>query len=167
MLTNPEEFKLDRRLLHFHDKQKKSWYQLAAETSMPLTTVMHIVHGKTKNPGFITVWLLCRALGVSLSEFVGEGINLSKGELGMHDYDEAVLKCFLKNQGQLFPEPVADNEEEAESFLEDCMAVVVNSAKEVMEYFEEVGVDFDEYDNILEADEVFDIGDGRYLIVEA
>ena len=84
----------------------------------------------------------------------------------MHEYDEAVLKCFLENQEQLFPEPVAENEEEAESFLEDCMAVVVNSAKEVKAYFEEVGVDFDEYENILEADEVFDIGDGRYLIVE-
>ena len=27
----------------------------------------------------------------------------------MHEYDEAVLKCFLENQGQLFPEDVAEN----------------------------------------------------------
>ncbi|RKM57343.1 glyoxalase [Butyrivibrio sp. X503] len=84
----------------------------------------------------------------------------------MHEYDEAVLKCFLENQGQLFPENVAENMEEAEAFLEDSMAVVVDGADEVMEYFEETGVDVED-DNVLDADEVFDIGDGRYLIVEA
>ena len=84
----------------------------------------------------------------------------------MHEYDEAVIRCFLENQGQLFPEDVAENMEEAEAFLEDSMAVVVNSPDEVEEYFEESGVDT-EGSNVLEADEVFDIGDGRYLIVEA
>ena len=47
----------------------------------------------------------------------------------MHEYDEAVLRCFLENQGQLFPEDVAANEEEAEAFLEDCMAVVVEGVE--------------------------------------
>ena len=42
----------------------------------------------------------------------------------MHEYDDAVLACFLENQLQLFPEEVASTEEEAESFLEDCMAVI-------------------------------------------
>lgn len=80
-------------------------------------------------------------------------------------FDDAVISCFLENQLQLFPEPVAENEEEAEEFLEDCMAVVVDSEDEVEEYFEEEGLDWDT-DDILEASEVFDIGDGRYLIVE-
>lgn len=83
----------------------------------------------------------------------------------MREYDDAVLQCFLENQSQLFPEDVADSMEEAEAFLEDCMAVVVDSAEEVEEYFEETGVDT-EGGNVLDADEVFDIGDGRYLIVE-
>lgn len=86
----------------------------------------------------------------------------------MHEFDEAVLKCFLDKQGQLFPEEdVATTLEEAEGFLEECFAVVVNSVEEVWEYFEEEGVDVDgaEGDEILEADEVFEIGDGRYLIV--
>lgn len=87
----------------------------------------------------------------------------------MPDFDDAVLKCFLDNQSQLFPEPVADNLEEAENFLEECMAVVVGSVDEVIEYFEDAGVDMEGAmdDEILSADEVFDIGDGRYLIVEA
>jgi hypothetical protein len=86
----------------------------------------------------------------------------------MQEYDDVVLRCFLKHQLQLFPEKVAENLDEAESFLEDCMAVVVNSPKEVLEFFMEEGldVDGDDQDGILEAEEVFDIGDGRYLIVE-
>ena len=86
----------------------------------------------------------------------------------MREYDDAVLECFLKNQGQLFPEPVAETLEEAEEFLEDCMATVAESLEEVLEYFEEVGVDLAgaEGAEFLENDEVFDVGDGRYLIVE-
>ena len=86
----------------------------------------------------------------------------------MHEFDDAVLQCFLKNQLQLFPEKVAESMEETESFLEDCMAVVVNSVDEVIEFFEEEGIDLDGADGeeILNASEVFDVGDGRYLIVE-
>ena len=86
----------------------------------------------------------------------------------MHEYDDAVLQCFVKNQLQLFPEAVAETEEEAEAFLEDCMAVVVDSLKEVWNYFDEAGSDIAEMneEEILEASEVFDVGDGRYLIVE-
>lgn len=86
----------------------------------------------------------------------------------MHEYDDVVLRCFLKNQSQLFPENVAENLDEAEAFLEECMAVVVDSVEEVLEYFDEAGIDVEGADeeSILEADEVFDVGDGRYLIVE-
>lgn len=88
--------------------------------------------------------------------------------IDMQEYDEAVVNCFLKKQTQLFPEPVADSFEEAEAFLEECMAIVVNSKKEVWEYFDEECVDMEGADEneILEADEVFAVGDGRYLIVE-
>ena len=84
-------------------------------------------------------------------------------------FDEAVVQCFLDNQLQLYPEKVAESYEEAENFLEECMAVVVNSVKEVREFFEEEGVDLEGADEeeILEAEEVFDVGDGRYLIIEA
>lgn len=84
------------------------------------------------------------------------------------EFDEAVIQCFLLKQGQLFPEDVAENEEEAEAFLEDSMAVVVNSPEEVLEYFENEGIDISEemQEDILDQSEVFDVGDGRYLIVE-
>lgn len=81
------------------------------------------------------------------------------------EYDDQVLQCFLDRQDQLFPEPVAASLEEAAYFLEDVMAVVVSSREEVEQYFEEEGIDTEEED-ILSAAEVFDVGDGRYLIVE-
>ncbi len=83
-------------------------------------------------------------------------------------FDDAVLQCFLKNQLQLFPEKVAETLEEADDFLEECMAIVVNSPQEVWDYFDEEGIDIEgaDKDAILEADEVFAVGDGRYLIVE-
>ena len=81
-------------------------------------------------------------------------------------YDKKLLKCFLDNQLKLFPEEVALTKEEAKEFLEDCLATVVRGRKEVIEYFEEEGIDMDP-DTIFDAEEVFDIGDGRYLIVEA
>ena len=87
----------------------------------------------------------------------------------MHEYDSAVLKVFLKKQSKLFPEgDVVSSIDEAEAFLEDCMAVVVDSAEEVLEYFEEAGIDVEGagLDDLSEIDEVFEIGDGRYLIVE-
>ena len=57
----------------------------------------------------------------------------------MHEYDEAVLNCFLENQLQLVPEKVAENIDEAEAFLEECMAVVVDSLDEVWNYFDDIG----------------------------
>lgn len=86
----------------------------------------------------------------------------------MYEYDEECLKTFLKNQGQLFDEPVAGTLEEAEAFLEDCMAVVVDSISEVREFLEEEGMDVEgmSAEEMEEAAEVFSLPDGRYLIVE-
>lgn len=86
----------------------------------------------------------------------------------MREFDDDVLECFLENQLQLFPQKVAETLEEAEDFLEECMAVVVDSVDEVIEFFEEEGIDIEgaSDEEILSADEVFDVGDGRYLIVE-
>ncbi len=86
----------------------------------------------------------------------------------MYEYSEECLKVFLEKQLQLFDEPVADTLVEAEAFLEDCMAVVVDSLDEVIEYFEENGMDVAEMtrEEIEEASEVFGLPNGQYLIVE-
>lgn len=86
----------------------------------------------------------------------------------MGEYSEECLRTFLKDQGKLFDEPVAGTPEEAEAFLEDCMAVVAGSLKEVRAYFEEEGADIEGMsdDELMEASEVFPLPDGTYLIVE-
>lgn len=86
----------------------------------------------------------------------------------MGEYDVVVLDVFLRDQLKLVPEKVAETREEAEAFLEDCMAVVVDSAQEVLDYFDEEGMDISELSlsEVTTADEVFDLGDGRFLIVE-
>ncbi len=86
----------------------------------------------------------------------------------MYEYTEECLKVFLKKQEQLFDEPVAETMEEAETFLEDCMAEVVDSLEDVKEYFEENGADVDGMglDELEEASEVFALPSGGYLIVE-
>ncbi len=86
----------------------------------------------------------------------------------MNEYSEACLKIFLKKQGQLFDEPVAETLEEAEDFLEDCMAVVVKGLDEVRAYLEESGMDVGGMDDeeLRETAEVFDLEDGTFLIVE-
>ena len=83
-------------------------------------------------------------------------------------YTKECLEVFLKNQEQLFDEPVAETLEEAEEFLEDCMADVVNSIKEVSRYFDEEGADIEGMtdEELKEACEVFALSGGKYLIVE-
>ena len=86
----------------------------------------------------------------------------------MNGFDEVCLEYFLAHQEQLLPEPVAETIEEAEEFLEDCMAVVCKNIKEVRDYFDEAGSDISGMsdDELMDQSEVFAIEDGRFLVVE-
>lgn len=85
----------------------------------------------------------------------------------MYEYDDEVLEYFLKNQRQLFAEDVAETPEEADEFLSDCMAVVCKDLKEVRDYFDEVAdVTGMSDEELLEAEEVFKLPSGRFLVVE-
>ena len=87
----------------------------------------------------------------------------------MREYDDECLEYFLEHQEQLLPERIAETMEEAEEFLEDCMAVVAKNMKEVRNYFEDQGADISgmSNDELKEASEVFALPSGRFLIVEA
>ena len=51
-------------------KQKGiSYYALAVESDVPLTTLLHILDGTTKNPGVFTVFKLCNGFNMTMSEF--------------------------------------------------------------------------------------------------
>lgn len=83
-------------------------------------------------------------------------------------YTKESVETFLKNQGRLYDEPVAESYEEAEEFLEDCMAVEVKTLKEVRRYLDEAGADVEGMSEkeLREASEVFALPSGGYLIVE-
>lgn len=83
-------------------------------------------------------------------------------------YTEESIEVFLKEQSRLYDEPVAETFEEAEEFLEDCMAVEVKNIKEVRKYLDESGADVSGMsdEELEEACEVFALPSGGYLIVE-
>ena len=85
----------------------------------------------------------------------------------MNGFSEECIEVFLRDQSQLFDEPVAETPEEAEAFLEDCMAVVLDSLEEVKEYLEESGADVDgmTLQEIEDASEVFVLPEGKYQAV--
>jgi len=87
----------------------------------------------------------------------------------MGKYTKECLEYFIAHQSQLFDEAVAYTAEEAEEFLEDCMAEVLDSPAEVAEYLEEYGMDTTNVSpkELLNEAEVFTLPNGRYLIVMA
>ena len=84
------------------------------------------------------------------------------------NYKKEYLETFLKKQGQLFDEPVAGNLEEADEFLDECMAAVLDNMKQVKNYYDENGTDTSGMteDELKNEAEVFSLPDGKFLIVE-
>ena len=74
----------------------------------------------------------------------------------MNEYSEECLEIFLKKQGQLFDEPVAETLEEAEEFLDDCMAVV----EMVLDYLKKHNIGIGEP---IEAEELLTDEERNYL----
>ena len=50
-------------------KKDISYYALSYKSTIPLTTLMHIMDETTQNPGIFTIMKICDGLGVSLQEF--------------------------------------------------------------------------------------------------
>ena len=82
-------------------------------------------------------------------------------------YSKEVLDVFLANQLKLFPQKVADDYEEADEFLDMVCATIVNNKKELKEYLSD-NMDISELsdDSIDQIEEVFQLSNGKYLIVE-
>ena len=86
----------------------------------------------------------------------------------MDKHIDECAKVFLRDQKQLFDEPVAYDLEEAKEFLEDCMAVYCKDIKELREVMDDEGMDVAELSNevLLEQLEVFMLDNGGYFFVE-
>ena len=57
------------RLLELCGEKNISIYKLAMESGVPASTVKSILYGKSKNPGIVTLKMLCDGLGISLAAF--------------------------------------------------------------------------------------------------
>ena len=86
----------------------------------------------------------------------------------MDKHIDECAKVFLRDQKQLFDEPVAYDLEEAKEFLEDCMAVYCKDIKELREVMDDEGMDVSDLSNaeLLEQLEVFKLDNGGYFFVE-
>lgn len=57
------------RLLKLCDEKKMSIHKLALESAVAPSTIKNILYGKSKNPGIVTIKMLCDGLGITLTEF--------------------------------------------------------------------------------------------------
>lgn len=65
---NEQKF-LSNRIKYYCQKKNITYYRLAYQSAVPLTTLLHIIDCSTKNPGIFTLIKICNGLGVSMTEF--------------------------------------------------------------------------------------------------
>lgn len=59
---------LANRIKHYCKLRRMTYYALAYRSAVPLTTLMHIMNGSTKNPGIFTIAKLCNGLDITIPE---------------------------------------------------------------------------------------------------
>lgn len=60
---------LANRINDLCKEQGISYYMLSYKSTVPLTTILHIVDGSTKNPGIFTITKICEGLNISMRDF--------------------------------------------------------------------------------------------------
>lgn len=57
------------RILALLEEKKMSIHKLAIESGIPPSTIKNILYGKSKNPGVVTLKMLCDGLNISIIDF--------------------------------------------------------------------------------------------------
>ena len=57
------------RILKLLGEKNISIHKLATESAVPPSTIKNILYGKSKNPGIVTLKMLCDGLEISLIDF--------------------------------------------------------------------------------------------------
>lgn len=60
---------IKNRLLILLEEKKMPIHKLAMESGVPPSTIKNILYGKSKNPGIVTIKMLCDGLNISLNQF--------------------------------------------------------------------------------------------------
>ena len=68
------------RILYLCGKKNMTIYQLSIESAIPHSTLKSILYGNSKNPGVVTIKMICDGLGITLTEFFNtpEFMNLEQ-----------------------------------------------------------------------------------------
>lgn len=57
------------RLLELLGEKRMSIHKLAMESAVAPSSIKNILYGKSKNPGIVTIKMLCDGFGITLIEF--------------------------------------------------------------------------------------------------
>ena len=73
-----------KRLIELMEQRNLSLNGLARLAAVPPSTLKNIIYGKSKNPGVVTLKLLCDGMGISITEFFNSPLF---SELEIEDID--------------------------------------------------------------------------------
>ncbi len=57
------------RIIQLCDQKHYTIYKLAMESGVAPSSIKNILYGKSKNPGVVTIKMLCDGFGISITEF--------------------------------------------------------------------------------------------------
>ena len=57
------------RILQLLGEKQMSIYKLAMESAVAPSSIKNILHGKSQNPGIVTLKMLCDGFGITIVEF--------------------------------------------------------------------------------------------------
>lgn len=57
------------RILYLCEEKRMTINKLSTESGIAPSTIKNILYGKSKNPGIVTIKMLCDGLGITLTEF--------------------------------------------------------------------------------------------------
>ena len=62
---------IKNRILSLCEEHKLTINALAEISALPPSSLKNILYGKSRNPGIVTLKMLCDGLGITLTEFFG------------------------------------------------------------------------------------------------
>ncbi len=57
------------RILYLCNERKMTLNNLATVSAIPPSSLKNILYGKSKNPGIVTIKMICDGFGITLAEF--------------------------------------------------------------------------------------------------
>ena len=60
---------IKNRILQLLGEKRMSIHKLAMESAVPPSSIKNILYGKSKNPGAVTLKMLCDGFGITLIDF--------------------------------------------------------------------------------------------------